>query len=908
MMDARRSHFNEVFMKQSAIRIAVVLTLLGFTGSAFITSAQTALVKPRTIALSNAWNVQSSAKVTGKGELIASARFSPKGWYPASVPSTVLAALVENGVYKDIFFGKNLDKIPSEQFKAPWWYRTEFFLEDTASFANARLIFEGINYRANIFFNGRKIASSDTCFGAFRMFGFDVASACVKGKNVLAVEVIPPVPGDYTIGFVDWNPTPPDRNMGLFRPVRLKLTGPVSVDFPYVNSRVEAKTLSAAYLTVSAVLTNRTDNEVKGSLTGTIGGISLSRDYSLKPHESREIAFKPDKYPQLAIKNPALWWPAGMGKPQLYKLHMSAGEGGAVSDSQTVTFGIRQADDYLDKQGHRGYMINGRPLLIKGGGWVDELLLRENERNLDAQVRYTLHMNLNAIRLEGIWGSSQKLYDMADKYGILIMAGWSCQWEWKDYLGKPMPNDTFGGPGTDRPEDMRLVRKYFHDQVLWLRNHPSIFVWAIGSDKLPWPEMEKQYRKDIAALDPGRPILASCGGWTSRVSGRTAVKMKGPYDYVTPNYWYLDTGQGGAFGFNTETGPGPQPPVLETLKKMIPPDKLWPINETWNFHCGRREFGTLNHYLLAFDNRYGKAQSASDFCFRAQAASYEAMRSMFEAFAVNRPVTTGVIQWMHNASWPKFYWQFYDYFLMPTGALYAARKACQPLSLVYNYGNGAIYLVNQSGLGIAGMQATVSMFDAGSKPVFAKAIKADAPANSSTRIFDVKAPQGISTLYFLSLALQDNTGKAIADNFYWLSTKPDKLLFSKDKKDAWYYTPCSEWADFTQLNTLPSVAITERHSFAATGNNQEATVTLVNASKEIAFFIELSVCGDRTGKAVVPVFWDDNYVSVLPGQSKTVRASFATADLNGGKPVFTYRGWNVTAEKQGAVPQEGTKR
>jgi exo-1,4-beta-D-glucosaminidase len=902
-----RPLFEEETMKVFIIPAVSAFFLFANTG--LVAGSNPVSAAPVSIELAEGWKIQAAAKSPEKGEVISGAAFAASGWYRASVPSTVLAALVSNGLYKNVFFSKNLADVPADQFKGAWWFRREFTLGENVSFENARLIFQGINYSANVFLNGRKIASADKTFGAFRMFDLDVTTGVKKGKNVLAVEVFPPKPGDYTIGFVDWNPTPPDNEMGLFRPVYIKLAGPVSIDYPFVNSRVDVKTLASADLTVSAIVTNRTDKEVKGTLKGAIGTVAFQQDYSLKPHENRDMVFGPEKFPQLSVKAPKLWWPACMGKPELNNLQLTAVDAaGRVSDSQATMFGIRQVEDYINEKGYRGYIVNGRKVLIKGGGWADELLLRENEKNLDIQMRYTLHMNLNTIRLEGIWGSSQRLYDLADKYGILVMVGWSCQWEWTDYLGKPVPNDTFGGPGPDAPEDMRLVQDYFHDQVLWLRHHPSVFVFAVGSDKLPWPEMEKRYRKDVAVLSPGLPLLTSCAGRTSPLSGKSAVKMKGPYDYVTPNYWYVDTGNGGAFGFNTETGPGPQPPVLESLKKMIPADSMWPINGEWNFHCGRREFGTLNHYLLAFDNRYGKAKSAQDFCFRAQAANYEAMRPMFEAFAVNRTVTTGIIQWMHNASWPKFYWQFYDYFLMPTGAFYAARKACQPLSAVYHYGNGGIYLVNQSFDNHAGIQVTVSMYDAASKLVLTKTMKADAAANSSSKIFDVQPPQGISPLYFLFLTLADNAGRPVSDNFYWLSVKPDKLVFNKEKRDAWYYTGCSEWADLSQLNALPAAAVSQQHSFTVSGDNQEVTATLSNTSKEIAFFIELSVCGDRSGRTVVPAFWDDNYISVLPGQSKTVRAVFASADLGGEKPVFKYHGWNVPAEKQGTVPAEGTKK
>jgi len=857
--------------------------------------------------LSDGWKVQAAAKTPEKGERISTEVFTGQNWYHASVPSTVLAVLVDNGVYKDIYFDKNLSKIPTGQFNSGWWYRNEFTISQGISFADARLVFEGINFRANVFLNGVRIATEAQVFGSFRVFDLDVTEGLKKGKNILAVEVFPPKKGDYTIGFVDWNPTPPDHNMGLFRPVKLVLSGPVSMEYPYVNSRVDSKTLALADLTVSAILTNRSDTDAKGTLAGSIGAVAFSQEYSLKPHERKDMTFNPEKFPQLAVKSPKLWWPAGMGKPELNTLTLTALDAAkGVSDSQSIVFGIRQVEDYINEKGYRGYMVNGRKFLIKGGGWADELLLRENEKNLDAQMRYTLHMNLNTIRLEGIWGSSQKLYDLADKYGILLMVGWSCQWEWEDYIGKPMP-DTIHGMASS-PEDMELLDKYFNDQVLWLRHHPSVCVFAVGSDKLPYPGMEKRYRKALATLDPGLALLTSCANWKSEISGWSAVKMKGPYEYVTPNYWYIDTARGGAFGFNTETGPGPQPPVLETLKKMIPPDQLWPINDRWNFHCGRNEFAKLDRYLTAFNARYSPSRDADDFCFRAQAANYEAMRPMFESFAVNRQLTTGIIQWMHNASWPKFYWQLYDYYLVPTGAFYGAKKACQPLTLAYDYGNNGIYLVNQTRDAQSGMLASVSVYDVNSKLVLSKTVEADAVADASAKVLDMPPPPGISPVYFLALSLSNRGGLVVSDNFYWLSTKQDKPELNRTSDDAWFYAPCTEWADFSSLNKLPSVKITEQHSFVASGDKGTLNVTLANPSGNIAFFVELRIGGDRTGATVVPVFWSDNDVSILPGQTKTFSASFATEDLKGERPVFKYRGWNVAAAKQEEGSSQGGKR
>ena len=303
-------------------------------------------------------------------------------------------------------------------------------------------------------------------------------------------------------------------------------------------------------------------------------------------------------------------------------------------------------------------------------------------------------MNLNTIRLEGFWGSSQKLYELADRKGILVMTGFSCQWEWDHYLGKPQTDNTYGAAKSE--EDAELLAGYLRDQVVWLRNHPSVLVWLVGSDKLPWPQVERRYRDVLREVDPGRPVLASAKGWNSEVSGPTAVKMLGPYNYVTPNFWFEDRTHGGAWGFNTETGPGPQVPPLASLKKMLPADKLWPINEVWNFHCAEHEYSDLSLFLDAYNHRYGAAHSVEEFAFKSQAASYEAMRPMFEAFGANKPRATGVIQWMLNAAWPKLYWQLYDYYLMPTGAFYGTRKGSQPQTLVYSYADRSVTLVNDT--------------------------------------------------------------------------------------------------------------------------------------------------------------------------------------------------------------------
>ncbi len=867
-------------------RNLLYVLLAVITPLSFFSCQKTSEIPQNEILLKEGWHIRSSADLSMGGDVLSMAGQDLTGWYPTTVPSTVLAVLVNNGVYEDPFFGKNLELIPSEQFNTAWWYRKEFMVDEQMERSNARLIFEGINYSANVWLNGKKVASEEEIQGAFRMFDIDITSLLLQGTNTLAIEVLPPEPGNFTIGFVDWNPRPPDENMGIWREVKLRLTGPVSINKSFVQTRLDLETLEEARLTVSAELSNHTEKKLSGILRGEIEQIEFDQPFTLEPHETREIIFQPDEFEALSLRSPRLWWPNHLGEPNLYVLELTATAEGAVSDRDKSRFGIREVSDYLNEEGHRGYKINGKKLLIRGGGWVDDLFLREDPKKIEAQIKYARHMNLNALRLEGFWGSSHTLYDFADQYGILLMAGWSCHWEWEGYAGKPV--DQFGGVKT--PEEMDLIARSLRDQVLWLRNHPSIFVWILGSDKLPRPELEKKYNSYLEAVDPTRPTLSACSYKESEVSGPTAVKMNGPYDYVTPNYWYMDKTRGGAFGFNTETGPGPQPPPLESIKKMIPEDHLWPIDDYWDFHCARNEFNTLDRYILALNNRYGTTESVEEFTRIAQVANYEAIRPMFESFGVNKPSSTGIIQWMYNSAWPAMFWQLFDYYLMPNGAFYGTKAACEPINIVYNYGDKDIYIVNDTHRIYHDLTAEIRIFNIGSKRVFKQDIPVSVGEFSSIKILETPSVEGLSTVYFMDLKLKDASGNLLSSDFYWLSTKEDIL---DEDRSTWFYTPNKAFADFTGLKDLQEVQIEAAHQFEDLGEQMELQVTLQNPSDRIAFFIVMNVYRAESGDSVLPIFWDDNYISLLPGETREIRARFLKEDLKGETPAFRLNGWNT---------------
>jgi len=840
--------------------------------------------------LRNNWVILSDSSGTISGKHISSPGFSFEKTYPAKVPSTVLANLIEAGEYENVFYGKNLELIDKNRFKCAWWYRKIFKLDNWSKNEKIQLIFKGINYSADIWLNSKKIASSDSIKGSFRIFTLNVSDAIKNDENVIAVKVYPPKPGDFTIGFVDWNPGPPDKNMGIWRPVTIKRTSSVSLQDLFVKSDLDLITLKKAKIEVHAKIKNLSSDSVTCVVRGVIGKKIFKQIFKLKPYEKRNIIFSPENFSVLNFINPKLWWPYNFGEPYMYNLRMELEINGEVSDIEETKFGIRKIEDYLNKQGHRGYKINGKKILIKGGGWVDDLFLRNDPEKLDAQIQYVKNMNLNCIRLEGFWGTSSKLYDLADKYGILIMAGWSCQWEWEEYLGKKV--DEFGGIKTK--DDMDIVLKSLNDQVLWLRNHPSVFVWVLGSDRLPRPKLEKKYYELLRNIDPTRPTLASCQLLESRVSGTTGVKMNGPYDYVPPVYWYIDKKNGGAFGFNTETGPGPQPPPIESLKKMIPAENLWPVNSMWNYHCGRNEFNNLNNFINSLDKRYGISQNAEEFVYKSQMASYEAVRAMFESFCVNKFKSTGVIQWMINSAWPEMYWQLYDWYLRPNGAFYGTKKACQPKNIIYNYGDRGIYLHNDTLEDLNDCYAFITLYNFNSEIVFYDSVKTTLKQNSVTKLNSIKIPSKIHGVRFLDLRIKDRANRNIASNFYWIPEKIDVMDFKNTK---WFITPVKEYADFKSLSELPVTKIKYNHKIQKKGDKSFVELRINNTGNKIAFFIEAKLVNGKSKEPVLPVFWDDNYFSLMPNESRTIKAWFYMKDLNGAKPEIKIHGVNIRMDK-----------
>jgi exo-1,4-beta-D-glucosaminidase len=720
-----------------------------------------------------------------------------------------------------------------------------------------------VNYCANLWINGQKVADSTQLEGAFRLFAFDIARYAKAGqKNCLALEIFPPKTFDLTTSWVDWNPTPPDWGMGIWYDVTLSASGSVTIDHPFVKTKLNLPLTDKAKLSVIAEVKNAESVPVKGLLKGTIENITFSKEVSLGANETKEVTFLPEDFPQLLVKKPRLWWPHTVGPQNLYDLNLSFEIDGKVTDMRKTRFGIREISSWMnefDTQRTKVFQVNGKNIVIRGGGYVEDMMLRPSNQRTDADLNYLKFMGLNAIRMEAPRGSDY-LFERCDEEGILIMVGWCCgvpYESWKNW--------------TAHTAD--VAEASWHDQIVNLRAHPSVFTWLYGSDNFPPEEIERRYINVLNQYDGTRPYSSSATQAPSKIEGYTGLTM-GPwpqvYGYLAPNFWYT------RLEFNTECGPnGEQLPPIETIKRVMPEKDLWPISPSWDLRL-RKHFYPFSR--KAMESRYGNPASLEEYCVKSQILQLEATKAMFEAFAANKYKSSGVIYWMYNPAWPKFYWQLYDYFYMPNGAFYGAKKACEPLHIQYNYKENAVQLVNCFYQDFKGLKVTARAFDFNAKEIFSREVTTGMKADESKILFSLDLPKELSNIYFLKLILQDKAGKEISSNFYWLSNKGDQD------------------ADFTDLAKLPQVDVNAKLSPLLKENDKlKLAIEFTNTSTSLAFAVNPKLLSFSTREPILPIFWQDNYFSLLPGEKRTIEMQVDASLVTEGKLLFKLDGWNLKA-------------
>jgi exo-1,4-beta-D-glucosaminidase len=827
--------------------------------------------------LKTGWSLRSADAVTDPGSVVSQVGYGTAGWYPVTLPSTVLAGLVANGVYKDIFFGTNLQAVPDLTTQS-WWYRGEFTAPASTAAAQAYwLRFEGISYRAQIWLNGTQLDAN--AVGTMVAHDYDVTRLIRPGvANAVAILVVPPAHACKDLSFctVDWNPEAPDMNAGVWGKSFLETTGPVALRDPYVKTVLPLPATSSADLTVYVDAVNETNAPVTTTVSGSItragsATITVSQTVTLNANERRELVFDAAGYPQLHVVDPVLWWPYQFGDPALYRLDVSASAGGAASDTRSIDFGIRQFTDYRTSVGGTsfvGYRVNGRNIFFRGGGYMWDLLQRWDTKTNAAHIQYVKSMGLNAIRLEGTLGN-EELYDLADRAGVMVMPGFVCCSAWED-------------DGRWNAEQEQVANASLATQMRALRAHASPFVWAFGSDCPPNAAHLASYRSIATSLHWQNPLLDSVATWCNADAG---LKMDGPYMWEPPVLWWDTSQAGSAFGTNAEEGTE-SPPPLESLQKFIAPADLWPIGSVWNYHAGKAHsvFDNIKQYSTGLDKRYGTATDAADFSRKSELQNYETARSFFEAWNSHEySQSFGVIFWMLNNAWPSVHWNLYDYYFKPGGGYFGARKANEPVHAAYDYFTGNVYVVNSTLAARSGMTATVTAYNLPDlSQRYSTQVTLDVPANEATQALTVPQLSGLSATYFLRLQLRDSTGTVVSNNLYWLSSSADVLA----GHSTWYKTAVKSYANLTGLNSLPSnLGVTATAARTIAGDRQSVAITLRNAG----------ATAGSGGNEVLPIDYTDAYITLWPGESTTITASYATSDLGGQPPALRVRGYNLPA-------------
>jgi exo-1,4-beta-D-glucosaminidase len=895
------------------------LVCLIFTLTVFNAAAQES---PNLTERGSGWKITSAKNVSVEDALVSQATFDDSHWYAAQhMPATVLQILQENGVYRDLYFGMNL-ATPGDLWKQDWWYRTTFAAPPGREVYS--LIFKGINYRADIWLNGHKVANHATVVGMYDEFEFNVTEFIVPGgSNVLAVKVTPEQSlegengielGDSWLDWINWKylgyhdtqkkldiPFVPDRNAGVWKRVFLSSTGATTIRNPYVATDLPLPATNPAALTIYCDLSNNTAKPVSGTLSGEISRpgkttIRFQQTVHLFRYETKEIVFTPADYSQLTVQDPDLWWPYQWGEAKLYhlKLEFKADDKAAISDSQAIDFGIRkitQARD-LDNSfpdigtgGNFYLQVNGRDYLIRGGVYSPDLLFR-NDPERDANImRYTKDLGLNLLRWE-LKIADDSMIERADREGMPIMLGFMCCAQWEHW-------DLWNA------EDQWVARASLRARIRELRSHPSVVIWANGSDGLPPDPLLNDYHQILKEEHWQTAVVDTVSHVNRTWSG---IHMAGPYVWRPPYYWFSDQ-YGPARGSSAEEGDNETIPPLESIKKFIPADKLWPINDYWYFHSGANEGNsTLENIRRVIDKRYGPSTSAEEFSRKAQLAHYEDVRAQYETYASHWSDRKMMIHWMMNNPWPSFFGHLFDDYFKQGGGYFGAKKGLRPLNVVWDYyatgdrSQAKLYVVNQTSEVRNNLRVAVEFFNLdGTRQYFSEVGGFSIAANTSREAMTVLRVPKLASTYLVRAALMTAAREVLAENVYWESTTDDDLGTAKN--DQQFKTDLAKWANMSALNTMPRSDLDVSAQVSDSNADRRVTITLTNPANRVAFFVRAEVTRGADGNEILPIIYDDNYITVFPHEMRTIVATFADGpggSASGGLPLsLRVEGYNI---------------
>lgn len=891
------------------------------------------------------WKLAAAPDIKATGEDISKAGFATKDWMAATVPGTVLTTMIDRGIYSDPDYGLNNLAIPESLAHHDYWYRVEFKAPAQARGQHLTLTFEGVNYAAEVWLNGKRLGSFT---GAFLRGKFDVTSLIAdSGENALAVRVSPPPhpgiaheqsikagPGENggvqtldgptfaaTEGW-DWIPGIRDRNTGIWQDVTLTASGAVELGDLQVVTTLPKPDRSEADVEIEAPLTNTSGASVEGDLAASFDDIVVSKHVKVEPGET-VVQLRPEEFAELKVQHPRLWWPNGYGEPALHKLKVSFTAGGKLSAQQEIEFGmrelsyetslydqtghlrrvevlpsrthdsalplinethegIRQIDDKTPNQLPAGQVlpeyfrhawvhsleptadgspsirpveggwpgtdlvikVNGVRIAARGGNWgMDDSRKRVSIEHLEPFFRLHRDAHVNIIRDWMGQNDEENFYALADKYGLMV---WNDFWESTQGYNIEAQNPA-------------LFLKNAHDTILRFRHHPSIVVWCGRNEGVPQPIINEGLANLVRTLDHTRYYTGS--------SNQVNLRGSGPYQYMPLDTYYRINR-----GFSVELGI-PSVPTLEGIKAFIPKEDLWPINDTWTYHDFHASGnGSVEPYMEHMATDFGAPTGLEDFVRKAQMLDYAGYRAIFEGFAAHLwEPNSGRLIWMTQPAWPSTEWNFLGSDYDTQSSFYGTQKACEPVHAQLNLTDNAVDLIN---LGEArSFKVKVSVLSLGGKTISEQTNQVMAAANARTPVGKPdleKLANGHTVL--VQLAVSDAAGTPVSENIYW---------WSKNE------------ASLREMNAMQQVKLTASAAVAPNGSERKATVKIGNPGSTPALLVKLVLKDAATGERILPAYYSQNYVSLLPGEEQTVTVEFPAGQ---NKPVIGLRGWNVVEE------------
>lgn len=849
--------------------------------------------------LDSGWKCLQASQTEDSGEKISVISYPTDKWKNAVVPGTVLTTQLENKEIPDPFYGMNNEKIPdiydTGREYYTYWFIKNFEEKQPKGEEQVWLTFRGINYSCEIYLNGRKV-NTELYESMFLRKTFNITKLlAADGKNRLAVIVYPPDPvgkpnggqgGDgriaknvshqYVAGW-DWIQPIRDRNTGIWDKVYIEKTGRVNLLNPHIitvvpEKRIPCEEQQHAVLKVSTELENTSDKQISGTLRYTLGQDIISRNVTISPNASAEI-----QLPDFTMENPKLWWPSGYGEQSLYNLNIEFIEDGktTASDSEKLIFGVREISrKWNPVTRSQEIYVNGQRIFIKGGNWIiSDAMLRFTDERYDAEIRYHRDMNLNLIR---IWGGAlterPEFYQACDKYGLLVIQDFwfsgDCNGRWLDPL---KAEDQW----TRRkyPDNHPLVLESAKDMIKMIRNHPSLAMWCGGNEIMPPEDILIPLRDSILPqLDGTRWFIdySNSDEWSYNFLGGNG---DGPYT-IQPieSFWKKQT-----WPFNSEVG-SVGVGDYESLERFLPEENR--IAPQYNPNAKFREdvdpVWTYHTYSgVGYENfiePYGKPKDIRDFAMKAQLVNYDQYRALIEGFSSHMwEWYTGTIIWKTQNPWTSMRGQMYDYYLDPNASLFGLRNGSEPLHIMCNPVTGRVMIVNNNFKAYNDLMIVAKAYDINGKETLLTQEIAYINASDTKKTIILKEPLDKITKAkggFLYLQLLDKNKHTLSENFYWY---PDS-----QKK-------------YTGLNEMRKADLGISARFLSESKIEVSLSNSINSP--VAFFNRISLIDSKTGKRILPAFYDDNYVSVIPGGTKTVIIDYNPR--NNEKPQIEVRGWNT---------------